>query len=102
MVNAEPMWATRLFEWYCGPRDGEFCEYIGRTEDLIPNLIEVLGKLGYDVAGKHQVLEELGLINVGNVERPTVTDRSKDKILKSEALLIDRFYGQQTRHIYWY
>jgi hypothetical protein len=48
--------------WYVGPEDGEYCTFIGRTETLVPDLLELLPAFGYEVS------EDSGAaIDVGNV-----------------------------------
>ena len=64
ILDNEPAWCTRLFEWYCGPEGGEYCNYIGRQESLVHDFIEVIASyLNYDltdeqIAGLHELNEK--------------------------------------------
>jgi len=90
VLEAEPCWATRLMTWYVGPEDGEYCTFIGRTDTLIPDLLELLPAFGYEVS--EDVLIGIGKANafVGRVEVP---DELRARIEREERVLIRRFYG---------
>ncbi len=47
VLKAEPLWYTRLVEQYVGPEGGEFCDFIGRTETLTEDFLDLLSIVGY-------------------------------------------------------
>lgn len=101
ILDQEPGWATRLMGWYVGPEGGEFCDYVGRTETLIPDLTEVLTHLGHRV--DESVLNGLGRINVslpGNVVE--IPAELRARIEREERVLIRRFYSEDTLAKRWF
>lgn len=95
MLKHEPMWYTRLIEQYVGPAGGEFVDFIGRTETLLPDFVAAMVAFGYgeELAEARESIEAIG--------RPNAIDRSiewspelKAEVLESERLVIDRFYSK--------
>jgi hypothetical protein len=102
MVEHEPGWCSRLFEWYVGPRGGEFVDFIGRTETLASDFTEVMAALGYHRQG---FLGELVLrprVNESQTPRPIVSDLIKQAILRSERTTLAQFWGTETKDRRWY
>ena len=99
MLEKEPMWYTRLLEQYVGPPGGEFCDFIGRTENLTSDLILLLETLGYrfDVAmvtstsRANQSKEPLGDIDKSLISR----------IEDTEFQVIERFYKGSIRENFY-
>lgn len=100
ILDCEPAWATRLFEWYCGPEGGEFCNFIGRQESLSDDLVDFLEQhmhLAMTEETRWKVTEQKDK-NLAQYEEPVEWDpRLKKKVEHSEQSLIRRFYGQTTR-----
>jgi len=93
MLVNHPMWYTRLLEGYVGPDIGEFCEHIGRTENLVQDFCSILSQIGYQdkVEKNREALERKGPSNALTI--PIEWDPAiRDELLKMERLVIDRFY----------
>jgi hypothetical protein len=103
VLDQEPMYATRLYEDFCGPEGGEYCQYIGRTESLVEDFIDVMRRSGY---GKEVGNEEekIRLLRPSNRSVNWVspwTDDLRGRVEKIERLAIKRFYGpNQSRRVY--
>lgn len=100
MVEAEPAWATRLFESYVGPEDGEFCQFIGRTETVRSDLANLLIHFNYRI-------DPADLIKVPKANKslsppPDIPDELRNRICRQERVLIRRFYGHATMCKRWY
>lgn len=101
MIEQEPGWATRLAAWYVGPENGEFCDFIGRTETLVPDLIELLTRLGYSV--DTELLDCMGRSNQSGLRSQVVVpDDFRERICREERVLIRRFYSPDTEAKRWY
>lgn len=105
MLLYEPGWYTRIVESYVGPEFGEFCEFIGRTETLIPDLLYILDAWGY----RKQVLEHgnqvQGLRENAAPDEPSFIGWRRDLalcVLQSEQCMLRRFYGLRTSKNRWY
>lgn len=99
ILNEEPLWYTRLVEQYVGPQDGEFCNYIGRTETLNSDFCEVMVWLGYSkqINIHKDIILSSRNKNSSEVNRPTWNDCLKKCVVGTERLLIDRFYGSNIK-----
>jgi hypothetical protein len=102
VLTQEPMYVTRLYEWYCGPQDGEFVNFIGRTETLRNDFFQVLHLLGYPVTDDH--IGRLRSLGPANAIRREVAWPSglAERVCEVERLAIKRFYGDKTveRRVY--
>lgn len=100
LIEAEPGWATRLMAWYVGPEHGEFCDFIGRTETLVPDLVELLTAVGHPV--REDALLAAGRANAAKTSKPEVSDLVRERICREERVLIRRFYSADTEAKRWY
>jgi len=95
MLEKEPGWYTRLIESYVGPDGGEFCDYIGRTEFLFDDFIDAMKRFGYEseVEKSLEAIKAVKKANTTSTDRIEWDDDLKCWMLRSEKLMIDRFYG---------
>lgn len=100
ILEAEPAWATRLFESYVGPEGGEFCQFIGRTETLRSDLAQLLIHFNYRIDPAD--LLKVPKANKSATPPPFLPDELRDRICREERVLIRRFYGQGTATKRWY
>lgn len=100
VLEQEPAWATRLMAWYVGPEHGEFCDFIGRTETIAPDLSMLLTAVGHPTS--ECMLAEIGRVNESTVPKPEIPDELRQRICREERVLIRRFYSPQTEGLRWY
>jgi len=101
MLENEPLWYTRLIEQYVGPRGGEFCNFIGRTEHLLEDFYEAMSSIGYDIEIHRSGLAALGKRNAID-QTIQWSDDLQTRVLKTEWAMIERFYtGTQQREPLW-
>lgn len=96
MIASEGAWVTRLFWMYVGPPGGEFCHFIGKTENLQNDFISALVHMGYK--GLNQKQMDI----IGETRRPHTTGRVRKKVewdenllkrvVNEERLVINRWY----------
>ena len=102
MLSREPLWFTRLIEQYVGPKGGEFCNFIGRTESLNADFIKAMEhfKIPLDDE-KKTAIRALQQENDIRYEVQWSGDLMS-KMLESEQSVVDRFYGEETlnRRVY--
>lgn len=107
MIDNYPMWATRLFELYIGPQYGEFCQYIGRTESLVNDFIDVMtlleykDKLGEDCCIPKQLSPRNGVRTV-HAANQEWSDYATELMEYNEKLFIKRFYSEKTKNQRFY
>lgn len=88
MLRKYPGWVSHLFEMYVGPKGGEFCNYIGRTESIVENFCEIMADFGLS----DDKIFDLEKQNMSKVE--VEWDESlKLAVNRSEHSSISRFYG---------
>jgi len=93
MLVREPLWYTRLIEQYVGPEGGEFCDFIGRTEELADDFCLMMRTFGHgDLVEQHE--EELTNKQPSNVRSDNVRwDRGLLRcVYDAETSVIRRFY----------
>ena len=106
MLEEEPGWVTRWFERYVGPNGGEFCHYIGRTETIERDMFQVMDVLGYvekwkafnnSISPSFAKKRRDGFSIMGK-HAPFVhlTAEQRRKILRSERVMMRRFFGEDT------
>lgn len=98
VLEEEPMFCTRTFELYVGPDGGEFCDFIGRTESLKEDFIELLWGFGYrDEVNAH--MDNLLSSKPRNVRKDPVSwDPGLLRLLEDqERPTIQRFYNSQNK-----
>lgn len=91
-----PCWCTRLFELYVGPKGGSFCDFIGRTETLEDDFIQLMKGVGYKTDSWRPILNLMSPKNVafGHIEWD---ERLRLEVMRTERPIIDRFYGRGNR-----
>ncbi len=104
MLEKDPLWYTRMVEQFVGPEGGEFCDYVGTTENIVDDFQQVLFLLGYVEEGQHMQrmkdkLEKIAPANVSKAPRPVWPDGLQDRVLESERSIIERFYQDNTQRI---
>jgi hypothetical protein len=100
MLEAQPSWATRLFEQYVGPEHGEFCHFIGRQETLAEDFCQVMSMIGYgDVIDKHRdrihARRHINAVSPKRVDRVAWSYEAETAVRDSERLIIRRFYSKE-------
>jgi hypothetical protein len=102
VMEEQPAYFTRLFEWYAGPEGAEYCSYIARQETLQTDFYRLVTMLGYekrlrgfDPAHVDTNKAHRGrFCGLGEVEwDPDV----KKQMMHNERVAIDRFYGESTK-----
>jgi len=105
MLEEEPGWVTRWIERYVGPERGELCHYIGRQETLEDDFAEVMGIVGYGELwmSKREQLEAVMAkrnphhwIPECRVPMIEIDDELRQRIERSERVVIRRFFGEET------
>jgi hypothetical protein len=96
IIEMEPGYVTRMYEWYLGPRGAQVVDFVGRTETLKDDLLCVLRELGHNI----------NMPKAHSVPKANTTDwrkvpewdpALKDKILELEKPTIERFYQDSTK-----
>jgi hypothetical protein len=87
----QPAYVTRLYEWYCGPAGAEL-DFIGRTESLADDLVDLLHRLSYKF--DEEALRTTPAENVSPGVAPVWRAEVREKALEFERSAIDRFYGE--------
>jgi hypothetical protein len=99
VIESEPCWATRLMSLYVGPEDGEFAAFIGRTETLEADLLEVLERLGHRIDEK--LILGRGRVNQSKTAPIPIPSELQERICREERVLIRRFYSPDTLDKRW-
>ncbi len=96
MLKEEPLWYTRLAELYLGPEGAEFCRFIGRTETLADDFVEIMQKLGYvwEIRRYGKRVMKLGKVHRTKKRIPEWDADLKTGVLETERKIIQRFYGE--------
>ncbi len=110
MLNNRPSWYSRVVDMYVGPDGGEFCQYIGRTERINKDLIEILVKFGYQLSEKQiEIISQAEKRNISfdrNEGKTKLmlnwTDDLRDEVMSNEKEVIDRFYGKNEDKVKMY
>lgn len=97
MCDNEPAFASRLYELFIGPEGGEVCAYIGRTETIQDDFVNVMNIIGYGrkVRKNIKAINNLGVVHnkrgqgAGEI---ILTDGIENMIRENEKLAIKRFY----------
>ena len=91
VIKKEPAYVTRMYEWYVGPRGAQMVDFVGKTENLKNDLMNVLRELGHTIDPSK--IANLPAANTTNFKKRPVWDEGiKNKILELEAPTIERFY----------
>jgi hypothetical protein len=101
MIEQQPAWYTRLLLSYIGPNGGEHCFFVGRQERLVNDTASVLKKLGYKLTRRQRkTLRQIGLVN-NITRRVNWQPRVLRRMLATERLVEERFYGGQFRRVFY-
>lgn len=98
MLRKEPLWYTRLLEQYVGPEGGEFCDYIGRTNSLTTDFIELMRLLGYNklIDQNAKLLLARSRENSSKYT-PTWNSNTLVDVLEAEKIVERRFFSATTK-----
>jgi len=102
MLDIYPLWMTRLFELYVGPRGAEFCKYIGRTENLCNDFCSIMCLLGHEeqILLKKEKLESIEKQNIRfNRDQIEWHKELQSGVLETEKEIVNRFYGSNSNKI---
>ena len=98
MLEKEPCWYTRLIEMYVGPPGGEFIDYIGRTESLRQDFINLMIMVGYVGVVEKNKEFIMSAPKANTRELEIEWDHSlRDRVEKTEFLITERFYGENSQ-----
>ena len=88
VLDREPAFVTRMYEWYIGPCGAPLVEMVGRMESLAEDLSQILASLGFQGS-----LPGTNPANVGSGEQPEWNATYRDMVEHSEVGSIRRFYA---------
>lgn len=92
LLDVEPCWYTRLIEGYVGPEGGEFVEYIGRTESLAQDFVNLCLLMKAD---RSAAIKAATRPPVNNIDKQVVwTEETKRLVMDHERVIQRRFYGE--------
>lgn len=95
MIRHEPGYVSRMYEWYIGPPGHDFVQYVGRQENLVENLIEVLTMLGCDFDAEAILQAPRANESEKRFGEPVWDPELRARILELESPAIRRFYADQ-------
>ena len=86
-----------MYERFIGPRCLEYCHFVGRYERLVDDLFLLLQSFGYDIKREQLLTKPTN----ASVKKPDMSSETRQLILDSERLAMDRFYGENYSTV-WY
>ncbi len=95
VIRHEPGYVSRMYEWYIGPPGHDHLQFVGRQENLVEDLIEVLTMLGCEFdaeAIRHAPRANESEKRFGE---PVWDPALRAAILELEAPAIRRFYADR-------
>jgi len=92
MLDEKSAWYTRLVELYVGPDGGEFCSFVGRTEHLLRDVVNLLSVSGYSSEANTTNLASLQSANVRTLHVEW-QEATKQRVIHEEREVASRFYG---------
>jgi len=102
MMDIYPLWYTRIVDLYLGPKDGEFIDFIGRTESLVEDFFLAMEIFRVPLSNQAQdAIHALGRVNAGKTSAPADDSETINRILSMEREVIDRFYGEKLEQRYY-
>ncbi len=90
ILDYEPGFVSRMYEWYAGPPGAPKMQAVGQNEKSADHLGTILRKAGFS-----GVLQLSRRANVGDREFPTWDSNLVEKFAESEKLGIARFYRNE-------
>lgn len=98
MIQNHSGWITRSFETFIGPPSYQYCDFVGRTENLVGDLISVLRILGYDDSRFIEQVSKMLEKTVNSVKGKMLPIDLREEVIKKieqdEHIAIERFYGR--------
>jgi len=88
VINRYPGYLTQMYGWYAPP--GEI-DFIGRTEDLIDDLISTLREVGADFNEKEVRNTEKINASPDHVSQPNWNEDLREEVRRLEAPIFERF-----------
>lgn len=90
VLEREPAYVTRMYEWFLGPPDAPIVTRVGRLETASVDMAEFLTLLGYDAS--IEKLDNIGSLHASE-EHPVEWDPElRRRVEEIEAAAIRRFY----------
>jgi len=88
VVNTYPGYLTQMYGWYAPPGA---VEYVGRTESLVEDLLDVLNRVGIDV--DEDAVRNTEKVNTSpeRIDRPSWDDDLRSAVRRLEAPVFERF-----------
>jgi hypothetical protein len=98
VIEEEPGYVSRMYEWFIGPPGHDFVQFVGRQENLAEDLIRVLTTLGYEVDAP--AIRRSARANESEKRHgePVWDPELRRRVLKLEASAIRRFYSDSPEH----
>ena len=95
VIENEPGYVSRMYEWFIGPPGHQFVQFVGRQENLVEDLIEVLSCLGYPI--DPQAIRRLARANESEKRfgEPVWDPGLRREVLGLETSAIRRFYADR-------
>jgi hypothetical protein len=92
-IERTPAYVTRMYDWYIGPPERQFVDYVGRQEVLTDSLVGLLRGLGCDF--DEAALRAYPRANVSEKRfgEPVWSRELRDRVIALESRAIRRFYG---------
>ena len=91
VLEREPAYVTRLYEWFLGPPDAPIVNNVGRLETAAVDVAAFLVSLGYDTSAEK--LASIGTRHASD-DHPVEWDPElRARVEAVEAAAIRRFYG---------
>ena len=92
MIEQQPGYVSRMYEWFIGPPGHDFVQFVGRQEDLAEDLIAVLTTLDYEVDAA--AIRRSARANESQKRHgePAWDPELRRRVLELEAPAIRRFY----------
>lgn len=91
LLDVSPSWYTHLLELYVGPEGGEFQQFIGRTETLEDDFVQLCDILGINVERGSQLPIPTNRIDC----RIDWETEALERMLHAEQRTISRFYSHR-------
>ena len=88
VLELEPGFVSRMYEWYIGPQGAPLVDFVGRMESIVADLSNALFHMGWDGD-----IEFTDPVNSCESARPNWDGRLKNDIISAERVGLQRWYG---------